>query len=53
MLPWWRIDGLPEVSWSNEVSTEQLALVLENLHFRYASSPFEEESLKNFENLER
>ena len=26
--------------------------MLENLHFRYASSPFEEESLKNLENLQ-
>ena len=41
-----------EVSWSNEVNTEHLALVLENLHFRYVSRPFEEESLKNLENVQ-
>ena len=43
MLPWWRIDGLLEVLWSNEVSSEvsSLALVLENL-----------ESLQNLQNLQ-
>ena len=52
MLLWWRIDGLPEALWSNEVSSEQLALVLENLHFRYVSSPSDEESLQNLQNLQ-
>ena len=52
MLPWWRISGLREVSRSYEVNTEHLALVLENLHFRYVSSPSEEESLENLENLQ-
>ena len=51
MLPWWRIGGLREVSRSHEVNTEHLALVLENLHFRYVSSPFEEESVENLENV--
>ena len=33
------------------IQTEQFALVVENLYFRYASNPFEEESLENLENL--
>ena len=32
-------------------NTEQLALAVENLHFRYVNNPFEEESLENLENL--
>ena len=42
--------GLREVSRSH--NTEHLALVLENLHFRYVSSPFKEESFENLENLQ-
>ena len=54
MLPWWRIDGLLELLWSNEVSAEvsPLALVLENLHFRYVSTPFDDESLQILQNLQ-
>ena len=33
-------------------NTEQLALVIPNLHFRYVKSPFGEESLENLENLQ-
>ena len=42
--------GLREVSRSH--NTEHLALVFENLHFRYVSSLFEEESFENLENLQ-
>ena len=42
--------GLREVSRSH--NTEHLALVFENLHFRYVSSPFEEESFENLQSID-